>query len=88
MVWLTLMPEGVSTATFDLVWHRLWNDFPTSDVDMILFGPGGEYIVDGATGNAPERAIISTPTAGTWYILINGYELYKPDNYDLYLTME
>ena len=83
------IPEGTSTATFDLTWHRDWSKFPTSDVDMIIFDPTFALAsLDGATGNAPERAIIVDPMPGTWYVLIDGYEVNKPDNYDLYLTLE
>ena len=84
-----IVPGGVSTATFDLLWHRDWSMFPTSDVDMYLFNPSLALTsVDGATSNAPERAIIENPTPGTWYVLINGYEVYKPDNFDLYMKLE
>jgi len=56
---------------------------------MLIFDPSFDLVsVDGATGNAPERAVIDFPAAGTWYILIDAYEMYKPDNYDLYLTLE
>lgn len=76
-------------ATFDLVWERDWSKFPTSDVDMIIYDPTfGLASLDGATGNAPERAIIDMPMAGTWYVLIDGYQVDKSDNYDLYLTLE
>jgi serine protease AprX len=83
------IPEGAGTATFDLTWHRDWSMFPTSDVDMILFDPNGALAsFAGATGNAPERAIIDAPLPGTWYVLIDGYEIYKPDNWDLFLNIE
>ena len=83
------VPEGINLATFDLTWNRDWSKFPTSDIDMLIFGPDlGLISVDGATLNAPERAVISAPVSGTYYILIDAYELYKPDNFDLYLTLE
>jgi hypothetical protein len=80
------IPEGTTTATFDLTWHREYNDFPTSDLDMYILGP--EFNFDGATGNAPERAILVDPIPGTYLVLIYGYDVNKPDNYDLYLTLE
>lgn len=83
------IPEGTTRATFDLVWNRDWASFPTSDIDMIIYDPDGYlYSVDGATANAPERAVIEMPMAGTWYVLIDGYELNKSDNFDLYLSLE
>ena len=83
-----VIPDGVSTATFDLVWNRDWSMFPTSDVDMIIFDPGSSWPFDGATSNAPERAVFDDPAPGTWWVLIDGYEIHKPDNYDLYLKLE
>lgn len=84
------IPEGTSAATFDLLWHRDWSKFPTSDVDMYFFDPTFAFVpvFDGATGNAPERAILEEPMPGTWYVVLVGYELNKPDNYDLYLKLE
>jgi hypothetical protein len=32
-------PEGTSTATFDLAWNRTWAKYPTSDIDLLVFGP-------------------------------------------------
>jgi hypothetical protein len=84
------VPEGVSVATFDLEWHRKWDKFPTSDIDMYFFDPQGDFVFqfDGATGNAPERSVIVDPVPGTWYVLIESYEMYKPDLYELFLTLE
>ena len=83
------IPDGTTTATFDLTWHRDWSKFPTSDVDMLILDPSFALAsVEGATGSAPERATIEAPKAGMWYVLISGYEVHKPDNYDLYLTLE
>jgi hypothetical protein len=83
------IPEGTNRVTFDLTWNRDWSKFPTSDLDLIIFDPGFNVNnVDGATANAPERAVIENPEPGTWYLLINGYEANKPDNYDLYMTLE
>jgi hypothetical protein len=83
------IPEGTMSATFDLVWERDWSSFPTSDIDMIIYDPSLALAsVDGATANAPERAILVDPMPGTWYILIDGYEVNKSDNFDLYLNLE
>jgi serine protease AprX len=83
------IPTDVTKATFDLRWFRDWRRFPTSDIDMLIFSPGGELVsVDGATYNAPERAVIDSPIPGIWYVLVYGYEMYKDDRFRLYLTTE
>jgi hypothetical protein len=83
------IPEGTTTAIFDLTWYRDWSKFPTSDIDMIIFDPNLDLAsIDGATANAPERAIIENPMAGTWFVLVNGYEINMKDYYNLYLTLE
>ncbi len=83
------IPEGASLATFDLTWHRDWSKFPTADVDMLILDPDFALAsIGGATMNAPERAVITAPSAGTWYVLILGYSVNHPDNFDLYLDIE
>lgn len=83
------IPEGTSTATFDLSWHRGWNKFPTSDIDLLIYNPSFTLVsVDGATMNAPERAILYDPEPGTWWLLIMGYEVNKPDNLDVFMTLK
>jgi subtilisin family serine protease len=86
------IPEGVTTATFDLHWDRDWSQFPTSDIDMFIISPDGEngelVSLDGATLNAPERATIHSPKEGLWFVLVHGFEVYRPDIFELYLTTE
>jgi hypothetical protein len=83
------VPEGTSKATFDLIWNRDWAHYPTSDVDMLIFAPDFSLVSwAGATFSSPERAVITDPAAGTWYVLLDGYETYKIANYDLFLTLE
>jgi hypothetical protein len=83
------IPEGTSQATFDLVWNRDWSMFPTSDLDLILLDPEGNLAsIDGATLNSPERAVITDPMAGTWTAIVDGFEMYKPDMYWLYVMLE
>ena len=84
------IPEGTSSATFDLVWNRDWSKFPTTDLDLLVFGPDFSLVNgDGASWNAPERAVVTDPAAGTWYLFVDGFELYGfPDNYDLFMTLE
>lgn len=88
-VYPVVIPEGVAVATFDLVWNSDWSKFPTSDLDMIVFDPAGELAsLSGATLNAPERAVIENPVPGTWYVYVQGFEMYRPDNFTLYLRTE
>ncbi len=80
---------GTSRVTFDLNWHRKWNKFPTSDIDMFVFDSAFNLVSwDGATLNAPERAVIDNPTDTLYYVYIQGYEMYKPDYFKLYVTTE
>lgn len=83
------VPDGTSSVTFDLNWLRKWDLFPTSDLDMLVFDPNLNLAsLDGATGNAPERVVIDSPEAGTWYIVVDGYELTLPDTFNLFATFE
>ncbi len=83
------IPAGAATATFDLDWLFKWDKFPTSDIDMFIFDPGFNLVsTAGVSGNAPERAVISGPAPGTWWVYIDGYELYTPDLYRLFVTIE
>jgi len=83
------MPEGISKATFDLVFNRDWSKFPTSDIDMYILDPDGNVASwDGVSYNAPERGIVYDPVLGEWLVVLYGYELYKPDHYTLYLNTE
>ena len=83
------VPPGVGTATFDLRWIRDWSRFPTSDLDLILLDPElNEISIDGATLNAPERAVLRDPVPGEYVAVIAGFEVSKPDFFRLYLTLE
>lgn len=87
------IPAGISAATFDLQWKRDWSQFPTSDVDLLIFravGVDGAELVsfDAATVNAPERAVLQNPQEGTYYLLVNGFEVHKPDYYELFMKLE
>ena len=79
------VPEGLNAVVFDLEWLRNWQHFPTSDIDMVIYDPDLNLAtLDGATGNAPERAIVYDPVAGTWYVYIEGYEMVRPDIFKLF----
>ena len=83
------IPADLSRVTFDLVWQRDWQKFPTSDIDMLIYDPAGVLASsDGATGNTPEQAVINNPVPGTWTINIEAIELYKPDVFRLFMETE
>lgn len=83
------IPAGMTKATFDLVWGRDWSMFPTTSMQMLIYDPNMEVASRaGAVLNAPQRAVIANPQPGTWWVRFRGYTAYKPDNYDLYLTLE
>jgi subtilisin family serine protease len=83
------IPEGMKRATFDLVWKRDWRAFPTSDLDLLVLDPSSALVsIDGATLNSPEQAVVEAPEPGTWWLIVQGYELHRPDRYQLFVTME
>lgn len=82
------IPEGVNTATFDLVWFRDWSRFPSSDIDMLIFDPSGVPTAFAATLDAPERATVANPEPGTWSVEVLGYAVPVPDQFKLYVSTE
>ncbi len=59
------VPEGTTTARFDLVAGA-----DDADFDMLVFGPDGEPLpVDGATGASSERVDLTEPEPGTYQVL-------------------
>lgn len=63
--------------------------FPTSNIDMLIYDPdSGLTSLDGATGNTPERAEITNPIPGTWIVQIEAIEVYKTDQFALYLNTD
>jgi hypothetical protein len=83
------IPENTAQATFDLTFRRNWTKFPTSDIDLLLFDPEFNLAAfDGATINAPERSVLTEPMAGTWYVYIEGFEMYWPDHFKLFMNLE
>ncbi len=69
------VPSGVTTAEFQLGWDQNWGGYPTNDIDMILITPSGGLNFDGAALNNPEKAVITNPAAGTWLVLVDGFEI-------------
>lgn len=68
------IPDEAGFAYVTLSWERDWSRWATSDLDMIIINPDGTLNVDGATGAAPEAAMVAGP--GTYTILVDGYQVY------------
>ncbi|WP_240723286.1 S8 family peptidase [Haloactinopolyspora alba] len=61
------VPEGTTTARFDLV-----SGAAHADYDMYLYGPGGKELpVEGATGSTSERVDLTAPRPGTYRVLVH-----------------
>jgi subtilisin family serine protease len=69
------IPDGATEAVFELEWRYNWGRFPTNDLDLILVDPSNRQHFDGVTLASPERVVISTPEAGTWLALVNGFAI-------------
>jgi len=83
------IPENTHLAIFDLDFRRNWTKFPTSNIDMLLLDPQSNLVSwDGATLNAPERLVITEPTAGTWSVYIYSPEMYRPDRFELFVNLK
>lgn len=76
LVFPVSIPAGVSQANFALDWLRNWSFYPTSDIDMYLVDPNQVVDTDGATLNSPEEATVRNPVAGTWFIVLDGFEIH------------
>ncbi len=76
-VWELDVPAGLSNLDFYLTWDSHWGNWPTNDLDIILIDPNGNFNFDGAGLGSPERSSISSPVAGTWTILVNGFTVWN-----------
>lgn len=85
------IPAGVSRAEFRLSWREDWGNYPTSDVDLLLINPSGAVNFSGATLSNPEVVGVNNPSAGTWILLLNGFEVHGSggtDKFDLRVTLD
>lgn len=76
------IPDETGFAFVELSWKLDWTKWATSDLDMVIIGPGGVN-VEGASGASPEVTSISGP--GDYQILVDGYQVYwgKEEKYTL-----
>jgi subtilisin family serine protease len=67
---------GKQALTVQLTWDHDWTAYPTNDLDLILVDPDGNLYFDGATLNGRETQQINNPKAGTWTIIIDGFDVF------------
>ena len=78
------IPPGTAQVTFSLSWSNDWGAYPTNDLDMLLFGPGGVTNFTRGHVNSPETVTIQNPTPGTWTIVVDGFTVFgKDDKYEI-----
>jgi hypothetical protein len=69
------IPPGVKLVQFLLSWSADWGNYPTNDVDLIVYDPQQNPDTTGATLNLPEHVEVPNPAPGTWYAVIHGFDL-------------
>jgi len=78
------IPAGVEQADFRLIWREDWSNYPTSDIDMFIFDPTATFVTQGASLDDPEHASVDNPAPGTWFVLLDGFEIWsKFDKFEL-----
>ena len=76
------VPSGKANLTVETFWDKDWASYPTDDLDMYLFDPNGDIVLDttgappGATLDSPERTEVTKPIAGTWTALVAGFTVH------------
>jgi hypothetical protein len=85
-----VVPAGTKRLEAQLEWDEDWGSYPTSDLDLFLIPPTGAPNFDGATLNAPDRAGIDNPTAGTWVAVVDGFSVSsrRGDKFGLRLVID
>jgi hypothetical protein len=83
------IPPGTSLADFRLSWREDWGEYPTNDLDFFLVRPNGTVDISGASLDSPEHVAVSSPAAGNWLIIINGFDVSgKGDKYELRVALD
>ena len=68
-----IVPPGTAKLEARLEWSGDWANYPTNDLDLVLFPPTGPANVGGATLNSPEIVSINNPVAGEWTAVVVGF---------------
>ena len=85
---ITISP-GVSRADFLLMFREDWGNYPTSDLDMIVYDPNLNAHTEGASLNDPETFTIANPAPGTWLVLIDGFNIASgSDKFELRVSLD
>lgn len=83
------IPAGVSEAEFRLIWREDWSNYPMSDLDMFIFDPSGSFVTLAASLDDPEVTSVANPDAGTWFVLIDGFEVdVEADKFELRVSAD
>jgi serine protease AprX len=83
------IPAGVEQADFRLIWREDWSNYPASDLDMFIYDPGANLVTYGASLDDPEHASVEDPGPGTWFVLVDGYEIWtNSDKFELRVTAD
>jgi len=89
IVFPVTIPAGVLRADFRLSFGDNWGHYPTSDMDMTLVDPNLNQNDDGAHLNSPEVATVLRPAPGTWYVVIDGFDIPAgSDTFALRVTLD
>jgi serine protease AprX len=63
------VPAGMSALRVKTDWGN-----PALDLDLYVYGPGGELVASGATGTSTGESVsIPNPAAGTWRVQLKGF---------------
>ena len=83
------IPAGVSEAEFRLIWREDWSNYPLSDLDMFIFDPFFNFVTFGASLDDPEVTVVDNPVPGTWFVLIDGFEVHvTADKFELRVSAD
>ena len=80
------VPSGTSEFNLKLAWNDDWSRYPTDDLDMLVYDPDNNLIqidndgdedTDGISLDSPERLSLTSPAAGTYTVVVEGFTVWK-----------